>query len=283
MKFLKASNKYTSKNSIWDDSFCFDNLPLDVHELKLCLFCIAKPNTFSASFVNNLKKISSSITTSKMLEPLLIGTVNIRLDNLINKGLQENWYNVEPMVNIEHTPANLTQSGDLTSKTFNNNCNMRVKLRFCEEKIQLNKDYYKELCDYLMDENEHKHLCTIYEQIVPSTERSHLVQALLRFYIVKNRIVEMLKSFLLTEIDRSSDLSTLFRPASMSTSLMDQYMSTRCGDFLRKALEEPLIRILKQNNVPGMIYFLFNSDPRNHRTLSFILEFSSNSEYSNFQ
>lgn len=36
----------------------------------------------------------------------------------------------------------------------------------------------------------------------------------------------------------------------MSTSLMDQYMRTRCSDFLYNALEDPLIRILRQNNSP---------------------------------
>jgi len=250
-----------SRNAIWDDSFSFDNLPLDVRELKLCLFCIAKPNGFSASsLVNNLKKISSAISTTnsagRMLDPVLIGTVTIRLDDLINKGLHESWYNVEPTVHVpsdrpsaaaEQPPQNSALPQPQAHR-YSTSCTMRVKLRFCEEKVQLEKDFYKELCDYLMDEREHKHLCTIYEQVMPSTERTHLVQALLRFFIVKNGIVEMLKSFLITEIDRCADLSTLFRPASMSTSLMDQYMRTRCSQFLRKALEEPLVRILRQNN-----------------------------------
>jgi len=231
-----------------------------VRELKLCLFCIAKPNGFSASsLVNNLKKISSAISTTtsagRMLDPVVIGTVTIRLDDLINKGLHESWYNVEPTV---HVPSDRPSAADqppqnsaplqLQTHRYSTSCTLRVKLRFCEEKVQLEKDFYKELCDYLMDEREHKHLCTIYEQVMPSTERTHLVQALLRFFIVKNGIVEMLKSFLVTEIDRCADLSTLFRPASMSTSLMDQYMRTRCSQFLRKALEEPLVRILRQNN-----------------------------------
>lgn len=212
-----GSSANNSKTTIWDDSFSFDNLPLDVREIKLCLYCIAKPNTFSATFVvNNLKKIGSAVGTSKMLDPVLIGCVNIRLDeNHINRGLIENWYTVEPMVQV----ASLHAAGDTSSqssqlgevnglangsntKSYSNSCTMRVKLRFCEERIQMNQAYYKELCDYLMDEREHKHFCTIYEQIIPSTERAHVVQALLRFFIVKNRIVEMLKSYLTTEIDR---------------------------------------------------------------------------------
>lgn len=253
---MSSQMKQVSKDSIWDDSFSFDNLPLDVKELKLCLYVIAKPTNFSASFVNNLKKISQSNAPSKMLDPLLIGSVNIRLDELINKGLHETWYNVEPEVHINNYYSDSThklgQNGFSKEQSsqqpqVNCNCTLRAKIRFCEEKIYLNRDHYKDLCAYLMDEREHKHLCTLYEQIIPSTERSHFVQSLIRFYIVKNQLVEMLKSFLLTEIDRCADLSTLFRPATMSTSLMDQYMRTRCDEFLRKALEEPLVKILRQN------------------------------------
>lgn len=94
-----AGCKYASKDAIWDDSFTFDNLPLDVKEMKLCLFVNAKASNFSASFVNNFKKIGSN-SGAKMLDPVLIGCVNIRLEDLLNKGLCEAWYNVEPMVHL---------------------------------------------------------------------------------------------------------------------------------------------------------------------------------------
>lgn len=212
----------TCKDSIWDDSFSFDNLPLDVKELKICLYVIAKPTNFSASFVNNLKKLNNS---NKMLDPQLIGFVNIRLDELINKGLLESWYNVEPSVHCGFEDS---------LNNNNSNCSIRIKIRFCEEKIYLNKNHYQSLSSFLLNANEHKNLSILYEQIIPSTERPHFVQALLKFFIVKNKLIEMLKSFLLAEIDRCSDLSTLFRPATCSTSLMDQYMRVRCEDFCAK-------------------------------------------------
>ena len=34
----------------------------------------------------------------------------------------------------------------------------------------------------------------------------------------------------------------------MATSLKDQYMRTRCRDFLRAALEQPLLRLLRPNS-----------------------------------
>ncbi len=191
-----------------------------------------------------------------MLDPIMIGFVNIRLDDLINKGLCESWYSLEPTVSLNNTvnehPANdFSENGNSSNEAnvISNSCTVRIKLRFCEEKIYLNKSIYQELSDYLMNESEHRHLSTLYENIVPSTERQHLVQSLLRFYIVQNKIVEMLRSFLVAEIDRCADLSTLFRPASMSTSLMDHYMRVRCDLFLRKALEEPLVHILKQSTL----------------------------------
>ena len=137
-KSSKNANATTSRDSIWDDSFSFDNLPLDVKEIKICLFMIGKPpKLFSSSFVNNLKKIGSgnslangvnggyfasnsslfnnglssvngnthtstsilhNTNNSKMLDPLLIGYVNIKLEDLMNKGLCERWYSLEPMV-----------------------------------------------------------------------------------------------------------------------------------------------------------------------------------------
>lgn len=172
----------------------------------------------------------------------------------MNKGLVEQWYNVEPAVQIASQTSNFdaqSANGNITGgneSISNNNCTLRVKIRFCEEKIYLNKNHYQQLCSFLTDEAEHKHICTLYDQIIPSTERPHFVQALLKFFIAQNKIVEMLKSFLIAEIDRCSDLSTLFRPATMCTSLMDHYMRTRCDEFLRKAIQEPLVRILKPSS-----------------------------------
>ena len=115
----------TSKDSIWDDSFSFDNLPLDVKEVRVCLFLIGKPpKFFSASFVNNLKKISGGnglVNTStsasqqangssKMLDPLLIGFVNIKLDDLMNKGLCEQWYTLQPAVQSSSSSQQSFQS-----------------------------------------------------------------------------------------------------------------------------------------------------------------------------
>lgn len=56
------------RDAIWDDSFTFDSLPLDVTEMRLCLFCIGAKTSTSASsiVVNNLKKLSSSNGVSKM-------------------------------------------------------------------------------------------------------------------------------------------------------------------------------------------------------------------------
>jgi len=86
-------------------------------------------------------------------------------------------------------------------------------------------------------------MCRLYDQVVPTSERPHLVQALLKYFIVRREHVTMLDSYLRAEIERCADLTTLFRPATMCTSLMDFYMRTRCERFLREALQEPLARI----------------------------------------
>jgi len=107
---------------------------------------------------------------------------------------------------------------------------------------------------------------------VPSSERAHFVHALLRYFIVRARIVAALRSFLSAEIARSLDLATLFRPATLCTSLMDQYMRVRCHRFLVESLEVPLSKIGSNN---GQISFELDpskcTDPvqRDHNLVAF--------------
>lgn len=87
----------SGRDVIWDDSFTFDSLPLDVSEARLCLFCIASKTSSSASSVlNNLRRLGAAASSanstvsnatsaanitaafnsshSKMIEPCLLGT-----------------------------------------------------------------------------------------------------------------------------------------------------------------------------------------------------------------
>ena len=166
-------------------------------------------------------------SSSKMIHPCLLGCVNIQLDeNLMNRGLCESWHTLEippQQAQTTNTPAGLLDG--LSSQVAH--CSIRVKIRFCQETVHLNEGVYYRLSEFLLDERQHKHLCQVYDQVVPSTERTHLVHALLRYFIVKDRILAALKSFLSAEIDRCADLATLFRPATLCTSLMDQYMRVR--------------------------------------------------------
>lgn len=162
----------TRRDSIWDDSFSFDNLPLDVNELKICLFLLGKPTKFfSTSFVKNVlggvdatvdtlinnnssnanstnASVSSSSSSnsghggvgaslngstsnnvsinnsnsnngsSKMLDPLLIGYVNVKLDDLMNKGLCEQWYTLQPSVNVATSSSSSSSSTYLNQNSF---------------------------------------------------------------------------------------------------------------------------------------------------------------------
>jgi hypothetical protein len=272
-----------NKDVIWDDSFSFDDLPLNAVELKICLFMVGKPNS---SLIANLKKISEKNsnsnhpvpqiqyqhhqTSKKMIGPILLGYINIKLEDLMNRGTQEQWFRVESALSTSSTATNMP--------IFLPESKLRLKLRFCEEKIYLNKNFYKSLSNYLLDEHEHQNLCIIYEQILPTSERAHFVEALLKFFIVSVRkqqqkqnnknndlIIQMLKSFLHTEIERCAeqDMSTLFRPATLCTSLMDQYMRTRCNLYLKCVLQDTLVSIFKKmdNNSTTKSSSSFELDP----------------------
>jgi hypothetical protein len=198
----------------------------------------------------------------------------------MNRGLCESWYPLESPTTTQQTSTKSNDSSKkqhqqqqtTTSTSRNNNCSVRLKIRFCQETIHLDERVYARLSDYLLDERQHKHLCLLYDQIVPSSERAHFVHALLRYFIVRARIVAALRSFLSAEIARSLDLATLFRPATLCTSLMDQYMRVRCHRFLVESLEVPLSKIGSNN---GQISFELDpskcTDPvqREHNLVAF--------------
>ena len=243
---------------IWDDAFAFDELPLNISTLKICLFLLpngggspSSVNLSTTALVNNFIKtrlanvvisaspassISSLGASKSSTEPILIGTVHIKLSSLLNNGLCESWYTLEPVVALSNASS---ASG----------CNIRIKLCFSEDKVALIRHHYDPLADFLLRPDFHRHLCIVYERLVSATDRAHLVNALLRLCVVRRRVVTTLRSFLFAEIERCRDLSTLFRPASLCTALLDAYMRMRCLPFLRYSLEDTLKVILSRKHL----------------------------------
>lgn len=55
----------------------------------------------------------------------------------------------------------------------------------------------------------------------------------------------MLKSLNETEIEKEEETSTLFRAASLTTTLMDLYMKSVCTGFLHSAIQDTILKLLE--------------------------------------
>lgn len=288
---------------IWNEKYLYEDIPLDIEQLKIYLFAtkVCNPSietlilqlqqyqsqqqndhnlmlmTSNASSGNSSSSGSLSLfnlintkfkqsSTSSLLSSssssllvhigntsnYLIGQLNIKLNDYLNNGLNEQWYKIE-----------YNQKHSVTS-----NAQLRVKLRFNEEKILFNLNDYLKFNSYL--NKSIKELSIIYDCICPSNERTELVNNLIQFYIyncnmnannvnettkVNNitlisdselKLLNILKLYLKYEIERCMDLNTLFRSTTLTTSLMDYYMRSKTSQYLQKSLYEPLNLILKQ-------------------------------------
>lgn len=76
-------------------------------------------------------------------------------------------------------------------------------------------------------------------------DRIPLATSLLRVFRHEKRETELLRILCQAEIARENETSTLFRGASLSTTLMDLYMRAECGAFLQSAVSDTVSRILE--------------------------------------
>ncbi|CAG9772494.1 unnamed protein product [Ceutorhynchus assimilis] len=76
-------------------------------------------------------------------------------------------------------------------------------------------------------------------------DRAPLATALLRVFRAEGRETELLRELNTAEITRETETSTLFRAASLATTLMDLYMKAECGGFLQAAVLEIVLRLLE--------------------------------------
>lgn len=76
-------------------------------------------------------------------------------------------------------------------------------------------------------------------------DRVLLATSLLRVFCHEKRETELLRVLCQTEIARETETATLFRGASLASTLMDLYMRTECGEFLQSAISETVTRILE--------------------------------------
>ena len=78
------------------------------------------------------------------------------------------------------------------------------------------------------------------------SDRVTLATSLLRIFRFDKREADLLSTLNRLEVEREEETSTLFRSASLTTTLMDLYMRSVCTDFLSSAIFPTIHRILQE-------------------------------------
>ncbi|XP_022225195.1 ras GTPase-activating protein 1 isoform X3 [Drosophila obscura] len=76
-------------------------------------------------------------------------------------------------------------------------------------------------------------------------DRVPLATSLLRVFRHEKRETELIRTLCQAEVARENETTTLFRGASLATTLMDIYMRTECSGFLQSAVSETVQKILE--------------------------------------
>nr|XP_053630504.1 LOW QUALITY PROTEIN: ras GTPase-activating protein 1-like [Cherax quadricarinatus] len=80
---------------------------------------------------------------------------------------------------------------------------------------------------------------------VSHRDRNPLATSLLRIFRNECREHDLLQRLTEHEIEREHETSTLFRAASLTTTLLDLYMKSTCTEFLTEAISDTIHRILE--------------------------------------
>ena len=80
------------------------------------------------------------------------------------------------------------------------------------------------------------------------SDKIPLATALLNIFKAEQRETELLIQLNTAEIEIENETSTLFRAASLSTTLMDLYMKSECGEFLKVALSDLITKLIESKH-----------------------------------
>ncbi|EEB13509.1 Ras GTPase-activating protein, putative [Pediculus humanus corporis] len=77
------------------------------------------------------------------------------------------------------------------------------------------------------------------------SDRLPLANSLLKIFRAKHKEADLMTSLNDLEIEREEETSTLFRGASLTTTIMDLYMKSICDGFLQASVQEIVIKLLE--------------------------------------
>ncbi|KAG5897068.1 hypothetical protein JTB14_025884 [Gonioctena quinquepunctata] len=152
-----------------------------------------------------------------------VAELHVELSTLGNGEEREEWYSL----------SGLTPMGEWGS--------LRLRTRYLYDLVMPAEEYSP--LQQLLLEPGLTSVKTLAE--ICHSDRAPLATALLRVFRAEGRETELLRELNSAEITRETETSTLFRAASLATTLMDLYMKAECGGFLQAAVLETVLRLLE--------------------------------------
>ncbi|XP_058809845.1 ras GTPase-activating protein 1 isoform X2 [Phymastichus coffea] len=118
---------------------------------------------------------------------------------------------------------------------------LRLRLRYRHD-LAMPPEEYSPLQQLLLDPELHvvKALADVCH-----LDRIPLANSLLRIFRHENKEADLLRSLNQAEVDKEDETPTLFRAASLTTTLMDLYMKSVCTSFLKSALQDTINKIIE--------------------------------------
>ncbi|XP_054709957.1 ras GTPase-activating protein 1-like [Uloborus diversus] len=205
---------------------------ISLNQVKVCRTQVKCPPDpiWEEDFI--LEDIPSDITSfaitlynkGKRSKDTEIADVTVELENLINGEEIEDWF---PL-------------GGLTPPIREDWGSLRVRIRYIHEVIMPLAEY-NALKELIMEED--LEVVSVLADLC-HRDRTPLANAVLRVFRFERKEAMLLKTMNDREIQIEEDTTTLFRSASLTTTLMDHYMRSTANGFLHQAVQDFILKVM---------------------------------------
>ncbi|XP_033611154.1 ras GTPase-activating protein 1 isoform X2 [Cryptotermes secundus] len=152
-----------------------------------------------------------------------VAELTVELSSLTNGDENEDWY----------TLSGITPIGEWGS--------LRLRTRYLHDLI-MPQEEYSPMQQLVLDPS-----LEVVRALadICHLDRVPLANSLLRIFRYERKEADLLKSLNEAEIEKEEETSTLFRAASLTTTLMDLYMKSVCTGFLHSAIQDTILKLLE--------------------------------------
>nr|CAB3265445.1 ras GTPase-activating protein 1 [Phallusia mammillata] len=194
---------------VWSEEFLFDDIPPDV-------------DSFTVGIHNASKRSKHSS----------LGETVVHFSKLNSGKIVDTWYNLIPL-----------STGSISSQPSTSCGSVRVRARYCNELI-MPADEYKLLKELVTSDMK----VIIALSQVCGQDRTKLASDLLKTFQQQKKELELMRILNEREIfAKDSEPGTLFRATTLASTLMEQYMRSRCSSFISLALKEVVKQIVESS------------------------------------